>query len=79
MGVWTDDEGLNKLHKEHQTCLSNYETTYKKFKRIEDDELEGRQVNEEDDKFRRFWKTIIDQTEKCVKTRRNPTVSFLLN
>ena len=60
LSVFTDDPSLNALHKEHQACLNDYEKTYNTFKKIEDDIALGNKPDEIEDKFVRFWKTVID-------------------
>lgn len=60
LSSFTDDVSLNKLHKEHQAYLSDYEKTYKYYKEIEESMMYGKKASEEEDKFYRFWKTIID-------------------
>ena len=73
--IFSDDPKLNKLHKEHQIILRDYEKALKNYKTLTNARLNGEIITDSDFQFIRFWKNIFDNTNACIRTGRDATVS----
>ena len=60
--IFSEDERLNSLHKEHQTILKDYDKALKHYKELNYERENGRVITDVEFSFLRFWKNIFENT-----------------
>lgn len=69
---------MNKLHKEHQIFLKDFEKTSEHFKEINNNiRANTGKVSKEDKNAWMFWKEVLKKANKCIENGRDPEVSDL--